>query len=173
MNILEKLTEELFLFRLGIKPSVYINIEKSYGEKMLKLIKELYDAISCPKSSDAYFSLVDFSEDSGILVSRKKLKEGKFNLGKTKLGLLLGYPKCCIDAFKENSLVSFKRYKNQCKMVGKDPYNIKFIPAKHDFGSIMSKLISHLPCSPECKETKIIAERYKKALESFKVRVRE
>lgn len=65
----------------------------------------------------------------------------------SELGLLLGYPKCCVKYFLNN----FSAKNPNPELVGNNPYtNI----SKRDKDLV---LISHFPCNPECEESVQIA----------------
>ncbi len=64
-----------------------------------------------------------------------------------ELGLLLGYPECCVKYF----LKSFSENNPNPEQIGNNPYTN--ISKRHQ--DIV--LISHFPCNPECKESIQIA----------------
>ena len=65
----------------------------------------------------------------------------------SELGLLLGYPKCCVEYFLNN----FSAKNPNPELIGSNPYtNI----SKRDKDLV---LISHFPCNPECEESVQIA----------------
>lgn len=79
-----------------------------------------------------------------------------------KDGKICGYPICCIKKFIEDcddpkfiSNGAIKRYRKQVKELGYDPYEFELWKGGYD-----SDKICHIPCSPLCKRTQKLAEKY-------------
>ena len=71
-----------------------------------------------------------------------------------QLGLLLGYPDCCIDFFCKN----FSEHNPNLELKPANPYTNLSKRGK-DFA-----LLSHFPCSSECKKSIILAKKYLEAI---------
>ncbi len=90
------------------------------------------------------------------------LAEG-FAMDDAVLGALLGYPDCCIRAFSANRTHYMERLHPAFAASGSPPMPFWANTAADAFGW---RLISHFPCSAQCKTTRDIALTYWKALAS-------
>ena len=66
-----------------------------------------------------------------------------------ELGLLLGYPRCCVGYFMNN----FSAKNPNPEQIGENPYT-NISKRKKDL-----VLVSHFPCNPDCEESVQIARR--------------
>ena len=103
-----------------------------------------------------------FSKDKSVLdeiLARAPLDD-------RQLGRYLGYPSCCIDRYiRDGGFVeAHKRYKKQCRELGRDPFEIKLVEFKGEYYLTFSQVggISHIPCSPSCKKSGELALAYER-----------
>jgi len=96
------------------------------------------------------------------------------------VGILCNIPICCIEEYLGCNSDIVKMYENYNKLLRgkKDPYNINLnstIDKETGEGeeAIVRKVIFHVPCSPECKETKKLYLKYKKARNKFNIFLQE
>jgi len=72
-----------------------------------------------------------------------------------ELGLLLGYPQCCVDFFCKN----FSDKHTNLELFPSNPYT-NLSQRKND-----AVLISHFPCASNCEKSIAVAKRYLRVLE--------
>jgi len=74
------------------------------------------------------------------------------------LGRYHGYPDCCIRAFRDDGCfgVAWERYKEQLGS-GRDPFRLETYEDGEGWIWVFG-YITHVPCSPECEQTKRIHE---------------
>jgi hypothetical protein len=99
---------------------------------------------------------------SSSLANKAKIADEEHNY--QELGLLLGYPKCCIDFYgkSKNKLNDFVFSINNNTSKIKGNYKTNFCLRCFDIS-----LIQHFPCSFNCKETVKLAERYETFLDKY------
>lgn len=98
-----------------------------------------------------------------------EIGSAEFSGNSSKFGQLLGYPKCCQDFFKKYFRLANEK---QCDFVlhtlsetkGDYPYDFHNNYASRYFGY---SLLSHFPCSFNCRESSDLAERYYNALKKY------
>jgi len=155
------LAREFCRLKAGLKPAVLTNMPntadeiirrlKIKGMQKLKVTLESEDGekLTCWFYAPRHLMLFVY----GNLLHKKVFDD-------YMLGLLMGFPRCCIEqyAFKDGGILkAYERYKEEC---GKeDPYNIKI--SNREGYYIQTGVISHIPCSPRCKETWYLANKFK------------
>ena len=75
------------------------------------------------------------------------------------LGRFLGYPECCIEQYARDcgTKKSARRYFDQVKeRKMNDPFGIELL----ERGVRIKSFISHIPCSPLCRSTEALMNRY-------------
>lgn len=106
-----------------------------------------------------YFVYISKDEQKAWLASYYELVQNHRDLG-----IVLGYPQCCVDFFCSK----FTPQKVNLEMSSKNPYT-NLSKREQDL-----VILSHFPCSPECKESIILGEKYLQAIYAFdKERARE
>ena len=116
-------------------------LEKNYSNKGIKVSSEN------PKGMN--FVYISKSEKLAYLASYYELINNY-----KKLGLLLGYPSCCVDFF--------------CNSFSKDNYNLEILSSKpylNPFTNLSKRkddivLLSHFPCNINCKKSISLAKKY-------------
>jgi hypothetical protein len=83
-----------------------------------------------------------------LLSSKAAILEERHN--DELLGRILGYPECCIQYFIEN----FSEENTDIEIHSKNPYT-NLSQRDNDY-----IILSHFPCSPECKESIELAKKY-------------
>ena len=153
---------EFYMVEKGIKSACFYTGNPKELKKVIKLA-------SC-------FKLYFIEKDDWIVFSSDKtlmrlfdLFKGHYKLRHKILGIMCGYPDCCIkDYLKYQGDEGFKKkYKKYKKMLSKkkDPYELEI---KEDKESIcFIKISHHIPCSPFCEETKKIMRIYKYHYKQF------
>lgn len=97
-----------------------------------------------------YFIYISKDETKAYLASYYELINDH-----CKLGLLLGYPECCVEFFCQN----FNENNTNLQLNPANPYtNI----TKRDEDAV---LLSHFPCSSECEKSIQLGKKYLHALE--------
>ena len=106
-----------------------------------------------------YFVYISKKEQQTWLASYYELMQNHQDLG-----LVLGYPHCCVDFF--------------CSKFTPQNANLE-LPSKNPYTNLSKRgqdlvILSHFPCSPECKESINMGEKYLQAIYAFdKERARE
>ena len=97
-----------------------------------------------------FFVYLSKSEEKAWLASYYELVGDDLNLG-----LLLGYPKCCVDFFCQN----FKEEKTNLELKPTNPWTNL---SQRDKDCV---LLSHFPCSSDCQESVELGKKYFVVLE--------
>jgi len=106
-----------------------------------------------------YFAYISKDEQKAWLASYYELVQNHKDLG-----LVLGYPQCCVEYFCTN----FNPQHTNLEIPSKNPYT-NLSKREQDL-----VILSHFPCSVECKESIKLGEKYLQALYSYdKERARE
>ena len=140
----------LFLVRSNFK--VLFGDEEIYSNKGLRISES-------DKRPGMYFVYVSKEEQKAWLASYYELVHNHKDLG-----LLLGYPPCCVDFF--------------CSKFTPQNTNLE-IPSKNPYTNLSKReqdivIISHFPCNSECQESINLGEKYLQAMYAFdKERARE
>jgi len=75
-----------------------------------------------------------------------------------KLGIHLGYPRCCVKRYVENGAYykAFNRYKRMCEEYGEDPFQLEMVEVDEDYYLTWSQVgfISWIPCKPTCQKSR-------------------
>lgn len=106
-----------------------------------------------------YFVYISKDEQKAWLASYYELVQNH-----TDLGLVLGYPQCCVNFF--------------CSKFAPQNANLE-ISSKSPYTNLSKRgqdlvILSHFPCNPECKGSISIGEKYLQAIYAFdKERARE
>src|SRR3989338_4272046 len=106
-----------------------------------------------------YFVYISKDEQKAWLASYHELMQNHRDLG-----LVLGYPQCCVDFF--------------CSRFTPQNANLE-MPSKNPYTNLSKRgedlvILSHFPCDPECKESIRMGEKYLQAVYAFdKDRARE
>ena len=106
-----------------------------------------------------YFVYISKDEQKAWLASYYELMQNHGDLG-----LVLGYPQCCVKYF--------------CGRFSPNLVNLE-VPSKNPYTNLSKRekdlvIISHFPCSAECKESIAMGEKYLQAIYIFdKERARE
>jgi len=87
------------------------------------------------------------------------------------LGELCGFPRCCIEKYMESPaeeriVEAYRRYRRQVEKLGEDPINLG--AWEDDEGWVWLHPVSHVPCSPSCRETRLLLERLEEMCGSCK-----
>jgi hypothetical protein len=112
-----------------------------------------------PKPGEPFFwygSLTKTYEDG------QRFKKAELERDHKTIGLLLGYPECCIRYFIKNFPINYDPIwiDKKGKVSGYPECNQML----RYFGA---RITSHLSCSPKCKETKKVGEKWIKVMEKI------
>lgn len=83
------------------------------------------------------------------------------------LGRLLGYPKCCVEAFQDRWPIAEKQHQGDLAPMlvdGLGPHNWSLNPLGRYFGA---EYLAHFPCSLQCEASMAQASRQTEALQLF------
>ncbi len=154
--------------RQGFYPSELEKVEKFCREKGLFLVKSRFKVvldgqgnysnkgIRVKDSQDGmYFVYISKDEEKALLASYYELIQDDKNLG-----LILGYPSCCVNFFCKTFSV------NNTNPV-KFSDNIFTNLSKRDEDLV---IISHFPCSADCKESIKLGKEYLAVLKKVDIR---
>ena len=145
--------------RQGFYNSELYKIEKFCKDNQIHLVKSKFKVLFADDHSGNY-------SNKGIRIPEDDSRQGMYFIYLSKdeqktwlaayyeligndseLGLILGYPRCCVDYFLNN----FSENNPNPQQIGNNPYtNI----SKRNKDLV---LISHFPCNPECKESTELA----------------
>jgi len=154
----EKFCKENNLHLVKSKFKVLLADENAYSNKGIRIPEH-------DKREGMYFCYLSKDEKKAWLASYYELMSND-----NDLGLLLGYPKCCVDFF-------CKRFSPNNPNLQLNSTNMFTNLSKREKDAV---LISHFPCNPDCEESvqlgrKHLAiikeadyERYKELLSTFK-----
>ena len=143
----------LVLVAEGVKPAAEIPINPGL-EKIFKKLKIHYRIAQSKSTSCCYYVI---GKDKDVVNELTKA----FSIHKhnhpsiSKIGFLLGFPSCCVATFTEEMAPSAIRYHNQMHAPG------------HTCSFDDLNKIFHVPCHPDCAESKIMAAEYWKTLEEM------
>jgi len=181
--------KEIILVHGGVKPSTRITLSGSQLKSFQEFSREygLYITESDHKViakgdtgkggwKNKVLGIVDKNSKEGdpsYYIARSKemvdeAKDAEF-LDSNKFGQSLGYPKCCQEFFKQYFILANKK---QCDFVlytlseTKEDYPYDFYNnyASRYFGY---SLLSHFPCSFNCKESSNLAKNYYEMLKKY------
>ena len=111
------------------------------------------------KRPGMYFVYISKEEQKAWLASYYELVQNHKDLG-----LVLGYPRCCVDFFSKN----FSSQNVNLEKPSQNPYTNLSLREQD------AVILSHFPCSSECKESIKLGEKYLQAIYAYdKERARE
>lgn len=170
---LSKAQEILFLLkdvkevvRQGFYPGELPAVEKYCVEMELVLVRSKFKVLLA--DSEAYsnkglrvnendkrgmfFVYISKSEEKALLASYYELVGDELNLG-----LLLGYPKCCVEFF--------------CRNFGREGFDLE-LKATNPWTNLSKRwedcvLLSHFPCSSECAASVELGKKYFEVLRGY------
>lgn len=165
-EILLLLEDAKGVVRQGFYPRELVEIENFCREKNLFLIKSKFKIILDDKCSYSnkgtridenspegmHFVYISKSENKSLIASYYELVGDDHNLG-----LVLGYPECCVKFFCQN----FNQDRTNLEL---KPNNLWTNLTKRKNDSV---LLSHFPCNSECNESVKLAKRNFKILKAF------
>lgn len=134
----EKSCKENYLFLARSKFKVILDDENNFTNKGLRLPED-------DPRPGMYFVYISKDETKAYLASYYELVNDH-----RKLGLLLGYPECCVGFFCQN--FNEKNFNLQLK-----PTNIYTNISKRDQDIV---LLSHFPCNSECEKSIQLGKKY-------------
>ncbi|MEK6900075.1 MAG: DUF483 domain-containing protein [Nanoarchaeota archaeon] len=146
--------------RQGFYEPELVRVERFCKEKNLFMVRSNFKVLLADE--EAY-------SNKGIRVPENDLRQGMYLVYLSKdeqkawlasyyelvqnhkdLGLLLGYPKCCVDFFCRN----FNSKNTDLQQISNNPFT-KISKRNEDL-----VILSHFPCSAECQESISLGERY-------------
>ncbi|MDP3989616.1 MAG: DUF483 domain-containing protein [archaeon] len=133
-----KFCEKQNLHYVKSKFKVLLAEDTAYSNKGIRILEK-------DKRPGMYFIYISKNEEKSLLAAYYELVENHEELGK-----LLGYPSCCIDYFTKNFTSENPNPIHQ-------PTNAWTNITRRDQDLV---LLSHFPCSSECKESIILAKKY-------------
>tara|TARA_Y100000310_G_C20673723_1_gene811687 strand:+ start:2309 stop:2890 length:582 start_codon:yes stop_codon:yes gene_type:complete len=140
LRLVEEFCQEEGLFLVKSKFRVLLD-EKDYSNEGIRV--EVSDL------NGMHFIYISRSERKAYLASYYELVEDDFNLG-----LLLGYPGCCVKFFCKN----FKKGNTDLELKSDNPWT-NLSRRGED-----CVLISHFPCEANCQESVLLGMRYYEVL---------
>lgn len=152
--------------RQGFYPNELTEVEKFCAEERLFLVKSKFKVLLADEDEYSnkgirvdeggmYFVYISKSEEKALTASYYEL------IGDNKkLGLVLGYPKCCVEFFCNN----FDEGKTNLELKSVNPWTNL---SKRSDDCV---LLSHFPCSSECEKSVEIGKKYFAVLEKHDVR---
>ena len=98
----------------------------------------------------------------------KKVKEYEEKNDHVKLGLALGYPKCCCKFFDKNSKTQERRF-NDYILPALEASNGIIFPFYNNYTAryFDFALLSHFPCNFDCKKSLAIAKKHLTIIEKY------
>lgn len=148
----EQFCEKNKLYLVKSRFKVLFADEEVYSNKGLRIPEQ-------DKRQGVYFVYISQDEQKAWLASYYELMQNHKDLG-----LVLGYPECCVTFFCEN----FKENKTNLELKTTNPYT-NLTKREQDV-----VILSHFPCRSECPESIKLGEKYLQALYAFdKERARE
>lgn len=169
-EIILLLKEAKEVVRQGFYESELSKVEKFCQENNLYLIKSKFKVLLAEEDD---FSNPIFYSNRGLRIPETDSRPGMFFVYFSKdeekawlasfyelvnnhqdLGLLLGYPKCCVDFFCQN----FSSKNN----------NLQLKPTNH-FTNLTQReqdlvFLSHFPCNSDCQESILLGQKYLQAI---------
>ncbi len=167
-----KAQEMLFLLddvkevvRQGFYPDELIAVEKFCAEEGLHLVKSKFKVLLADSNDYSnkgvrvgedkrgmYFVYISKSEKKALMASYYETIGDEYNLG-----LVLGYPECCVKFFCD----SFNENRTNLELKPANPWTNL---SKRSEDCV---LISHFPCSSDCKESVLIGKRHYEVLKKY------
>ena len=134
----ENFCQEHNIYLVKSKFKVLLVDETEYSNKGLRIPEE-------DKRPGMYFVYLSKDEQKAWLASYYELMSNDRDLG-----ILLGYPHCCVDFF--------------CKRFSENNPNLQ-LPPKNPYTNLTKReqdcvLLSHFPCNSECPESIVLAKNY-------------
>lgn len=146
--------------RQGFYPSELPPVEKFCQENKIYLVKSFFKVLLADETAYSnkgirvplrderrgmYFVYLSKEEQKAWLASYYELIGNDYDLG-----LLLGYPKCCVEFF--------------CKRFSENNPNLQLVPT-NPYTNLTKRerdcvLLSHFPCSSDCQESVELAKKY-------------
>jgi len=133
------------LFLVKSKFKILFADESVYSNKGIRIPEE-------DKRPGMYLVYISKDEQKAWLASYYELVQNNKDLG-----LVLGYPQCCVEYFCKN----FNAQNANLEMPSKNPYT-NLSKRDRDF-----VILSHFPCNPECRGSIKLGEKYLQAIYAF------
>ncbi len=140
----EKFCQENRLILTRSKFKVFLDDKDTYSNKGIR--------VDGSSEGGMYFVYISKSEKKSLLASYYELVGNDY-----ELGLLLGYPKCCVNFFKN----SFNENKTNLEL---EPTTFWTNISKRKEDCV---LLSHFPCHSDCTNSLKLAKKYFKVLKYF------
>ncbi len=141
----EKYCNENNLSFVKSRFKVLLADENSYSNKGLRISED-------DKRDGLFFVYISNDEEKAWLAAYYEM------MGNDKdLGLVLGYPECCVDFFMKN----FNANNPNPEHIPTNPFT-NLTMREHD-----SVLISHFPCNSDCEKSMVMARRNLFALQQL------
>jgi len=168
-----KVQEILFLLkdvkgvvRQGFYPEELVDVEKFCAENNLFLVKSKFKVLLADSEvysnkgirvdekdkRGMYFVYISKSEEKALTASYYELIGDEYSLG-----LVLGYPKCCVEFFCKN----FSEGKTNLELESTGPWTNL---SKRNEDCV---LISHFPCSSGCERSVEIGKKHFAVLKEY------
>ena len=143
--LVKKYCKEMGLFLVRSKFKVLLDDDNVYTNKGIRISE-------ADERRGMYFIYISRSEEKALMASYYELVGDDFNLG-----LVLGYPKCCVEFF----------YKNFS--LGKTDLELE---ATNEWTNLSKRgedcvLLSHFPCSSDCNLSVSLGKKYFEVLENY------
>lgn len=145
LSAVEKFCRDNNLYLVRSKFKVILNDENRFTNKGLRIPET--DA-----RAGMYFVYISKDETKAYLASYYELINEH-----QKLGLLLGYPECCVEFFCRN----FNENKTDLQL---PPTNMYTNMTKRDEDTV---LLSHFPCSSDCEKSIELGKQYVEVLKKI------
>ena len=144
----EQFCQKNNLFLVKSKFKVLLADELTNGQKYSN------KGVRLPETDELglYFVYISKSEEKALLASYYELLNDH-----RQLGLLLGYPECCIQYFLEK----FHEQYTNLELLPTNPYT-NLSMRNQDL-----VLISHFPCSSNCQPSKMMGHKFLQVLEKY------
>jgi len=138
LPMVEKFCKDNNLFLVKSRFKVLLADDTAYSNKGIRIPAD-------DKRSGMYFVYISKDEEKSWLASYYEMMNNQKDLG-----LVLGYPSCCVDYFCNN----FSAENPNPELAAKNPWtNI----SKREQDLV---LISHFPCAADCQESIGLAQKY-------------
>lgn len=152
--------------RQGFYPDELLSVEKFCQENHLFLVKSKFKVLLADSEvysnkgirvdekdgRGMYFVYLSKSEEKALVANYYELIGDDYNLG-----LILGYPKCCVEFFCQN----FSQNKTNLELKPTNPWT-NLTKRGED-----CVLFSHFPCSSDCKRSLEIAKKNYEVLKKY------
>jgi len=141
----EKFCKEMDLFLVRSKFKVLLVDDMSYSNKGIRVPE-------ADKRPGMYFVYISKSEEKALIASYYELISDDYNLG-----LVLGYPKCCVEFF--------------CRNFSSEKANLE-LEAVNEWTNLSKRredcvLVSHFPCNSECERSIEMGKRNFEILKEY------